>query len=169
MKGGLVVKRRLLLMRHGSAEGYSLTGCDHDRKLTPTGRAEVEDVSRQLTPLESWAPKLILCSSALRTTETGQVLKNHLPFAAELELKSSFYNGSVQDLIGQLELTDPACTNLWVVGHNPALSKLAGLLCSQPVFLFPANATLLEQEAGSWPEALKEDSWQLHATLLPCS
>ena len=113
------------LLRHAEAYDRSASGRDEDRDLTPEGRARAEAVARGLAAL---APPiaLVLTSPFIRARATAE------PCARALRLEQP------HEFPALLPGTDPAraaedlARGGWrsalLVGHQPLLGSLAGLL-----------------------------------------
>lgn len=120
-------QRRITLLRHAKAVADD-RGDDHARALAPAGRAAA-------TALGDWLreyglkPELVLCSTAARTRETLAALQEILP----TELHKSLYLASAADMLALVHRADDAVRHLMVIGHNPGIHALAGLLAGQYV------------------------------------
>jgi phosphohistidine phosphatase len=115
---------RLLLLRHAKAEPAGPT--DHERPLALRGRRQASAVGAALRA-DGLAPDRVLCSSALRTRQTWDLVRSGLgPAAAEatVETHDQLYDAGPPGVLALLtELTDAA--TVLVVGHEPAMSTLA--------------------------------------------
>ena len=114
----------LLLLRHAKAEPAGPT--DHDRPLALRGRRQASAVGAALRA-DGLVPDRVLCSSALRTRQTWDLVRGGLgPAGAEavVEVRDELYGAGPQDVLALLaELTE--ATTVLVVGHEPTLSTLA--------------------------------------------
>jgi phosphohistidine phosphatase len=125
---------KLYIMRHGPAEDHSPSGRDEYRALTPSGRERVRAVARALVELDE-APLSVFSSPLVRTLQTAEIV------AAVTKLRDS--NGGLEihrDLAPgghALELAKSLLTpkrkRVMLVGHEPDLSLLAGLLLGEPI------------------------------------
>lgn len=108
----------LLLWRHAEAvEGTP----DHTRELTDRGRKQAAQMAEWL---HAHRPKKlrVLASPTLRTRQTAAA------FTDDFELVPALGpSGSVADLIGAIGWPDAGGAVL-IVGHQPALGRLASLL-----------------------------------------
>ncbi len=74
-------------------------------------------------------PAIILCSAALRTRETCELLEPALqgvPVSFEPEL----YEASRHDLVTRLRHLDDHLGSALLIGHNPGLQRLTTYLCA---------------------------------------
>ncbi len=149
--------RRLLLFRHASAEAG--TGHeDHARPLDPAGRADARAMGRRLAALDL-RPDLVLCSSALRATETWEEAGPAWTPAPVVTLDDALYLSDPGTLLDVIAVQDGDDASLMVIGHNPGLHQLAATLASggaeAPLARlhggFPAGAVaVLAFDAASW-------------------
>jgi phosphohistidine phosphatase len=123
---------RLYLLRHGVAVPHGTAGYEDDqRPLTPQGERRMEEVARGLRRL---GPKLdrILTSPLPRARRTAEIVAKVLKREAILEeadaLRADRDAAAVRDWV--LTRSEP---RLMLVGHNPAISDLVGLLISGEV------------------------------------
>lgn len=114
--------RRLILLRHATAEG-SAPGGDFDRDLTDGGRADARRMGEALAAL-GLRPDLALVSPAARARQTWDAA--HDAFGdVEVELDPTLYNAGLSGLRAVIEAAGTRCETLIVVGHNPGLHQLA--------------------------------------------
>jgi len=135
---------RLVLFRHAPAEARDAQRWPEDlaRPLTSRGRSRARRAARTIRRLE---PRLarVLASPAERAMQTAAVLSEELktPVAAET-LPSLAPGGSWRETLRALA-QEPADLVVALVGHEPDLGKLAGVL------LFGAPTALSLKKAGA--------------------
>jgi len=114
---------RLILFRHGKAEGESVTGGDFDRRLTSRGVEESAATAERLAAL-GVAPAIALVSPAARTRGTWDAAEPALS-GAEVRWEPGLYDAepaAIRELV-DLAAEDTAGAVI-VVGHNPGLQEL---------------------------------------------
>ena len=123
---------RLILFRHGKAEGASASGRDFDRRLTPRGVRESADTARRLAAL-GLGPVLALVSPAARARQTWVAAEPLLP-AAQVLAARGLYNAEAADIGAIIAEAAADWTGaVIVVAHNPGLHDLAlALLAESP-------------------------------------
>ncbi|WNV76541.1 histidine phosphatase family protein [Geodermatophilus sp. DSM 44513] len=115
---------RLLLVRHAEAAGGPV---DAERTLTPRGE-------RHAAAIGSWlagaglVPDRVVLSPARRTVQTWERARAALERAAGPVVDARVYGATVEDLLGVVRETAEDVATLVVVGHNPSVGELAGLL-----------------------------------------
>lgn len=121
---------QLLLLRHGIAEARDPAGGreDADRVLTPEGRDKVRQVARGLRRLNV-APDLILSSPLARARQTAEIVAEVLRLSERVRFSDHLAtSGAHAELIRELRGWEPAPETVLLVGHEPDLSELTGLL-----------------------------------------
>lgn len=111
----------LILWRHAEAEDGGPAIADAKRRLTARGEKQAHDVAKWLKPRLPKKLK-ILVSPAVRTQQTAHALA--LPFEVELQLAVGADTAHLIAACGW-----PAHSGaVLLVGHQPALGRLAALL-----------------------------------------
>jgi phosphohistidine phosphatase len=120
---------RVILVRHGAAEADSTEKTDALRELTPKGRRQMKRAARgTVNWLESAA--LIATSPLIRAVQTADIIGR--AFAREnidvpmIELTELSPRKNPMALLAWLGRQD-AETTIILVGHEPTLSRCAGL------------------------------------------
>jgi phosphohistidine phosphatase len=119
--------QELYVVRHGIADARGSPGVsDNERRLTPEGRKRMRQIARGLRRLEI-EPDRIVTSPLPRARETAEIVADALGMSDRLELSDALH-----DTRDATEVRDWLVTRtenrLMIVGHNPALSDLLGLL-----------------------------------------
>jgi len=150
-------------MRHGKAEPYA--GTDTDRPLTETGRRQVAEAARFLAETDL-LPDHALVSSARRTEETWSVLREAMACTVEADVSDALYGAEPETILDILRELDDSHRTVLLVGHNPAVWQLAGMLVDDQVDpllwgallhgFAPSTVAVFEVD-GSW-SALTEAS-----------
>jgi phosphohistidine phosphatase len=158
---------RLIVMRHAKSDWSTPAPTDHARPLNARGRRDAPRIGKRLVKL-GWQPQHVLCSDALRTRQTCDLLLSKFSPQPTVELVNSFYHGGLSDLENAVAPLSTDVDTVLVLGHNPGWQEALALLCGQPVSLTTANAALLTMEADCWAGAIsRRGCWQLHEVLRP--
>jgi phosphohistidine phosphatase len=120
---------RVFIVRHGKAEPDSRTGGDEDRALAPRGRLQAAYLGHAIGA-EDRRPKRVLVSGLKRARQTAEVISESL--RADLVHEPALETGhNASEIVSLLQRQDAgAC--LMLVGHNPQLGDLIGLLLQGP-------------------------------------
>jgi len=114
------------VLRHAKSSWDDPGLADADRPLAPRGRKAAKRLARVLGQ-EEIRPQLVLCSPAVRATQT---LERVLPAlgSPEVHIDGGLYHASADELLGRLQQIPDDVGEAVVVGHNPGLGELCLLL-----------------------------------------
>jgi phosphohistidine phosphatase len=121
--------RSLLVLRHAKSSWDAPGLRDHDRPLAPRGRDALPRLARWLAT-EAPPIDLVLCSSAVRATQTLAGVEDALP-APEVTVEDGLYGASAATLLARLREVPTATRGVLLVGHNPGLADLVGSLAGR--------------------------------------
>lgn len=144
--------RRLVLVRHAKSDWPDGVP-DVGRALADRGRRDAPALGRwlrdEVPPLD-----LVLCSAAVRARQTWELAAAELDPAPRLIVTERLYGASAGDLLAVVyDLPDEAaCAAL--VGHNPGLEDLAGLLSGTEVVSLKTAAVAVLRWSGAWAAAV---------------
>ena len=122
--------RRLLLLRHAKAEPGEPDQDDPLRPLARRGRRDAERMGAAMAA-RGLAPEQVLCSSARRTRETLDRILPHLPSGLAVTVDRQLYLASPEEILARIAEVEDRVRSLLVVGHNPGIAALAGLLADE--------------------------------------
>lgn len=158
--------RRLILMRHAKSD-WNAGVDDHARPLNARGRRDAPRMGSALVQA-GWVPDLVLCSDAMRTTETWERMAGAFDDEPLLLRSRDLYLaglGALQELLATH--APPVASTVLALGHNPGWESAAGRLAGVPLRMTTANCVLLELEPGPWSHAITRPARALHAVLRP--
>jgi phosphohistidine phosphatase len=122
-----MTERTLVLLRHAKAERPAGTA-DIDRSLTARGHADAAAVGAWLARREL-LPDDVICSPAKRTRQTWHGVALALGGSGpEVRYEPIVYGGTARDLLDLIRRTPDGSVTVLVIGHNPTISDLSGLL-----------------------------------------
>jgi phosphohistidine phosphatase len=114
--------RRLVLVRHAKSD-QAVGGPDHDRPLNARGRRDAPELGRWIRDRVGVVDR-VLCSSALRAQETWRLAD----VPGVLQVLTGLYLASPAQVLTQVGEVGGDVRYLVVVGHEPTLSQVAGVL-----------------------------------------
>jgi phosphohistidine phosphatase len=128
----------LYIVRHGIAVPYGTIGFqDDERPLTPKGERRMRQIGRGLSALGLGLELDRIVTSPLpRARRTAQILAAELHLVDHLEVSTTLAADSDAQTIADW-LRERTEDRLMIVGHNPALSDLVGLLTLGEAGMFP--------------------------------
>ena len=141
---------RLFLLRHGIAVPSGTPGVEEDqRPLTDEGAGRVHEIAGGLKRL-GVEPEKIVTSPLPRALRTAEIVAKVLGLKDRLEhsdaLRPAATAGSIRDW-----LQSRGDESLMLVGHNPSLNSLLGLLLG-----FPGGVAPFELKKGGSAELRSE-------------
>ena len=120
----------LYLLRHAKSSWVDQTLSDEDRPLAPRGRRDAKRIAQHLVRL-GIEPELVLCSSALRTRETLELVRPALGATATVSLEAGLYAASSEVLLERIRAVPEPVDSVMLIAHNPGLQQLAVVLASE--------------------------------------
>jgi phosphohistidine phosphatase len=123
--------RKLYLLRHAKSR-WDDPGCpDSQRRLAPRGVRDAKRVADHFRRL-GVTPELVLCSSAVRTRETLELVLPALD-APAVRFEDELYAAASDELLERLRSLPEETASVLLIGHNPGLQNLALVLVSTEV------------------------------------
>jgi phosphohistidine phosphatase len=128
------------VVRHGKAASDApWGGTDRERPLTARGRRDATALGRRLTEeapilgLEGVpAPDMAICSAAVRTRQTAELIVKATGDRLPLDSYRSLYEADTDAVLQYLREIDEGVISLLLVGHNPTMFDLAWELLGDP-------------------------------------
>lgn len=122
---------RLVLLRHAAAEDRGPDGADDpERRLTKKGLKQISGLSSLLRSAHFKKPARLLSSPYRRCLETAQGLRDSLGWKLQVEEDPRLIPEASVTALLSLLAENARLDDLWLVGHEPDLSTLAGALSS---------------------------------------
>ncbi len=150
--------RTLYLLRHAKSSWDDPTLGDHERPLATRGVGATPYIADHMRDARI-APDVLLCSSARRTRETLDLLGDAIPADCEVHIEDGLYGASADALLDRLRALPDTTHRAMLIGHNPALQRLAWLLAHSGAKLsrlnrkFPTAAlATLEAPIDGWSD-----------------
>ena len=149
--------KTLILMRHAKAGWAEPATDDHERRLSARGRSAAPVMARWLEA-QALRPDRALCSSARRTRETAELMREAVPSLPEPEASEALYHAGPGAIMGHLRRLPEICDCALLIGHEPGLGGLLRMLGGRagPEFRracdhFPTAAmAVLGADIGDW-------------------
>jgi phosphohistidine phosphatase len=151
-------------MRHAKAEPYADT--DTARHLTGRGHEEAAAAGRHLAEI-GMVPDLALVSSAVRTRETWDEVRDACGATAREEFSDELYAASPTGVLETLRLVPEETETCLFIGHNPTAAHLAAALDdgeADPAVLqgllegFETSALAVFELPGAWADLREADA-----------
>lgn len=158
------------LIRHAKSSWDNIELTDFERPLNKRGINDAKKIGIRLNQL-GFNPDLILASSSIRTTETIQLLCEHIPYHFnKVVLTSTLYHPSKKNFIQLIEGLSDELKNVALVSHNYGISEFADYLTEEFQETMPTCAAIsVELEIDSWKEIVRGlgvKKWYIYPKML---
>lgn len=135
--------KKLYLLRHAKSSWDDPDLRDYDRPLNARGRRQAKAMGRYFQE-SAFEIDGILCSGALRTRQTLDLLLESYAYQGEIEYRDEIYASSatvLKDIISQVNLG-----SLLLIGHNPEIETLAGDLIGRALTMPTCQLAVIDME-----------------------
>lgn len=119
--------RRLMLLRHAKSDWSAAGIADHDRPLSRRGRETAPRIGTYMVR-HGLVPDRVLCSTARRARDTWEEIAAEFAQQPPTTYDDRLYNAAPEAIIGLIAASKNSVRTLLLVGHNPGLQDLAGML-----------------------------------------
>ncbi len=103
---------------------------DFDRPLKKRGREAAERIGARIA-LETLSNPLVICSPAVRTRETAEIVLANANLQVEPRFDERIYEASLRELV-QIVTEIPENTEVAImIGHNPGFEELLSFLTGE--------------------------------------
>lgn len=120
----------LTILRHAKAETGTASQDDKSRGLTERGIKATEFIGRYMRE-KALSPDKVLCSSAIRTTETLMKIERVYNHTLPVEYLDKLYLASAGEILNVISGVSVGVNHLMIVGHNPGIHELAMKLAKE--------------------------------------
>lgn len=162
----------LYLLRHAKAAPAEDAAGDRERPLEQRGRRAAQAIAAWIAE-RRLSPGLVLCSPALRTRQTLDLVSPAFARPPQIRIEEALYLATAPQLLARLRQLPDSADSIMLVGHNPGLYELSHLLADAttgPLMArlgaFPTGALAGYAVATAWP-ALDRRCARLVAVALP--
>jgi len=119
--------KRLILLRHAKSSRDQRELSDADRPLSKRGEQSAPLMGR-LIAQEGYIPDRILCSTAKRAVQTGDLILDELSPKPDYRKLDELYMATPRDILVTIGEQADDVQSILVIGHNPGLGDLAAWL-----------------------------------------
>jgi phosphohistidine phosphatase len=142
---------RLLLLRHAKSDQAAGKHMDDlDRPLNARGRSTAPRMGAHMRS-KGYVPQLILCSSAMRTRETLDLVATNFSPAPKIKTMKALYLADWTAILKAVREVPRTVSSVLVIGHNPGIERLAVALGLNPTSA--AERARAERLAEKFPTA----------------
>jgi phosphohistidine phosphatase len=141
--------KSLLLLRHAKS-GNLVPGLnDFDRMLTDGGRKAAELVGAYMSS-HKLHPDLVMSSPAVRARETAEIVLRASNKRIDPQYDRRIYEATAQNLLDVIHDVEKRRKQILLVGHNPSLEELLGLLTGVQQPMGTASLAKLSADISEW-------------------
>jgi phosphohistidine phosphatase len=119
--------RRLMLLRHAKSDWSKPGMPDCDRPINRRGQDTATKIGEYIAR-HGLVPDRVLCSTAQRARATWDTLAGELKDLPPTIHESRLYNAGPEAILEVIRETNASVRSLLLVGHNPGLHELTGML-----------------------------------------
>ncbi len=141
--------KTLLILRHAKSSWRDEGMDDHDRPLNKRGKRDAPRMG-QLLQSADLPPELIISSTAKRARKTASKVAKKCRYEGVIELTGELYLAPPENYLQVLRNVPDQYQRVMVVGHNPGLEELLGLLTGQHTPLPTAALANIELPINCW-------------------
>jgi phosphohistidine phosphatase len=116
--------KTLLLLRHAKSSWNDPRAFDHERPLAPRGERAARRMADHLAG-SAVKPVLVLCSSAMRTRQTLELIAPAFDARTIVRIDDTLYGADADELLDRLRHIPADVGSVMLIGHNPGLHDLA--------------------------------------------
>lgn len=143
--------KTLYLLRHAKSSWNDSSLRDFDRPLNERGRAAAPLIGKHLAS-ENLSDPTLICSPALRTRETAELVLKSANLNVEPHFDERIYEASVRDLLLVISEIDDKRHAAILIGHNPGFEELLASLTDEHRSMPTCALAKIVINAGSWKE-----------------
>ena len=136
----------LYLLRHAKSSWDDASQQDFERPLTDRGRAACALIA-EVIKKKGIEFDLILVSTAVRTRQTIELVKERAKISSEVRYDERIYEATVRQLLEVISEIENDRRSVLLVGHNPGIEELLTLLTSEHVRVTTANLAKIKMKA----------------------
>jgi len=146
--------KRLVLIRHGKSDWSHDALSDFDRPLNKRGIRDCPEMAERLLRRKIY-PDRWISSTAKRARETVEKMNTVLAFdRKKIFWTDQLYLASPSEIIEVLKKEGGEASTLFVTGHNPGITEVAGILSDIRIDNIPTCGIFgMQVELKNWSEA----------------
>ena len=145
----------LYLLRHAKSSWDNASQQDFERPLASRGRKACALIGEFIQE-KGIDFDLVLVSTAVRTRETIELIKERAKFRGEVRYDERIYEATVSQLLEILSQIDNDRASVLLVGHNPGIEELLAVLTGEQQRVTTANFAKIKLKATKWSANLAD-------------
>lgn len=146
----------LYLLRHAKSSWDDASKPDFERSLTDRGRKASAFIGEFIQE-KGIDFDLVLVSTAVRTRETIELIKERASIRGEVRYDQRIYEATVSQLLEIISEIDNDRESVLLVGHNPSIQELLAFLTGEQHQVTTANLAKINLNATKWSANLASE------------
>lgn len=139
------------MLRHAKSSWNDPTLRDFDRPLKKRGREAAERIGERMAS-ENLSNPLVICSPAVRTRETAEIVLTSANLQVEPRFDERIYEASLRELVQIVsEIPDEKEVAI-MIGHNPGFEQLLSFLTGEHRRMPTCALAKIGFGDGSWKD-----------------
>jgi phosphohistidine phosphatase len=156
--------RTLYLLRHAKSSWNDASLRDFDRPLKGRGRDAAKAVGERLAS-EKPDVSLVICSPAVRTRETWEIVAKSSGLRVEERFDQRIYEASLRELLEVVSEISADKEVVMLIGHNPGFEELLTFLSGESRRMPTCALAKINLDVGNWKDVKAgEGSLELFVT-----
>lgn len=154
----------LYLLRHAKSSWADESMRDFDRPLANRGREDCATIGEFIKE-KGIDFDLVLVSTAVRTRETIELVKERANLNSEVRFDERIYEATTSQLLEVISQVDDDRESVLLVGHNPGIEDLLARLTGEHVQVTTATLAKIKINAPKWSANLVNNGtleWIVH-------
>lgn len=143
--------KTLLLLRHAKSSWGQPELADHNRPLNKRGKSDAPLVGKLLRK-QGLVPERIISSTAQRAQDTARLVAEACGYEGEVELRQELYLSDTTCYMDILHNLPDKLDCVLLVGHNPDLQELLGMLADYDEPFPTAALAQIELPISRWQD-----------------
>ena len=139
----------LYLLRHAKSSWDDESNQDFERPLSSRGRKACALIGEYIEE-KGIDFDLVLVSTAVRTRETIELIRERAKFRGEVRYDERIYEATVSQLLDVISQVDSDQKSVLLVGHNPGIEELLALLTGDQQHVTTANFAKIKLKVTKW-------------------
>ncbi len=139
--------KKIHLLRHAKTEQNSKSGRDFDRELKAKGIQQAKIFGEKLG--DQIKGTSVVCSSAKRTKQTLELIKNYTSFQ-KINYLDCLYLASSEEIEKIIIRQQNTEDEILIIGHNFGISDFAGAALNTDIYLRTCEYILIEIDINDW-------------------
>lgn len=148
--------KTILIARHAQAVGMGNYPSDFDRPLSDSGQKDIHKISNYLIN-NNHIPEHIICSGAIRTLETANLINKYLNINNKIDKRDNLYGTSVSGILSLIETLNSEYSSVMIVGHNPTMTATINQISKLTLDYLPTSGVaIIQYNIMKWGQIVSE-------------